>query len=338
MICIESPSPRSKKWTMDYLSRARKVVEIELAEVRAVAARLDARFERAVDLIKSAVENRGKVVVVGVGKSGHVGEKIAATLTSTGSPAVVLNSLNALHGDLGVVSDGDVVLALSYSGETDELINILPALARFDVRKIAITGAIDSTLAKASDVVLDVRVTQEACPLNLAPTSSTTAMLVIGDALAMVLLEARGFNKEDFARYHPAGRLGRALLLKVHQIMRGEDQLAKVLPETPIVEVIKCMTARRAGAAVVVNAVGRLEGIFTHGDFARHFPHTPDIGACPVGDFMTRRPVTISGDRMAAEVLHVLQVHRIDDIVVVDAGEHPIGVVDSQDLSRLKIL
>ena len=323
---------------MDYLSRARKVVEIELAEVRAVAARLDAGFEKAVDSIKSAVENRGKVVVLGVGKSGHVGEKIAATLTSTGSPAVVLNSLNALHGDLGVVTDGDVVLALSYSGETDELINILPALARFNIRKIAITGAVNSTLAKACDVVLDVRVSQEACPLNLAPTSSTTAMLVIGDALAMVLLEARGFNKEDFARYHPAGRLGRALLLKVHQIMRGEDQLAKVSPETPIVDVIKRMTALRAGAAVVVDAAGALEGIFTHGDFARHFPQTPDIGRCTVGDFMTRKPVTISGDKLAAEVLHVLQMHRIDEIVVVDSWERPIGVVDSQDLSRLKIL
>jgi arabinose-5-phosphate isomerase len=323
---------------MDYLSRARKVVEIELAEVRAVAARLDAGFAKAVDLIKSAVESRGKVVVLGVGKSGHVGEKIAATLTSTGSPAVVLNSLNALHGDLGVVSDGDVVLALSYSGETDELINILPALARFNIRKIAITGAVNSTLAKACDVVLDVRVSQEACPLNLAPTSSTTAMLVIGDALAMVLLEARGFNKEDFARYHPAGRLGRALLLKVHQIMRGEDQLAKVSPETPIVDVIKRMTTLRAGAAVVVDPAGILEGIFTHGDFARHFPRTPDIGRCAVGDFMTRKPITISGDELAAEVLHVLQMHRIDEIVVVDSGGCPIGVVDSQDLSRLKIL
>ncbi|HEY5743638.1 MAG TPA: KpsF/GutQ family sugar-phosphate isomerase [Terrimicrobiaceae bacterium] len=323
---------------MDYLSRALKVVEIELAEVRAVADRLDARFERAVNLIKAAVENRGKVVVMGVGKSGHIGEKIAATLTSTGSPAVILNSLNALHGDLGVVSDGDVLLALSYSGETEALINILPAFARFDVKKVAITGAVASTLAGACDVVLDVHVTQEACPLNLAPTSSTTAMLVIGDALAMVLLEARGFNKEDFARYHPAGRLGRSLLLKVHQIMRGEDQLAKVLPNTPIVEVIKQMTARRAGAAVVVNVSGALEGIFTHGDFARHFPQTPDIGTRPVGDFMTRKPITISGDKLAAEVLHVLQMHRIDDIVVVDAGEHPIGVVDSQDLSRLKIL
>jgi arabinose-5-phosphate isomerase len=323
---------------MDYLSRARKVVEIELAEARAVAERLDANFERAVQLIQTSVENRGKVVVVGVGKSGHIGEKIAATLTSTGSPAVVLNSLNALHGDLGVVNDGDVVLALSYSGETDELLNILPALARFDVKLIAMTGNARSTLAKAADCVLDTRVSQEACPLNLAPTSSTTAMLVLGDALAMVLLEVRGFNKEDFARFHPGGRLGRTLLFKVHQIMRGGEQMARVTPDTPVLEVIKRMTACRAGAAVVVDAAGVLEGVFTHGDFARFFPQVPDIGGRPVGEFMTRHPITISGDRLAAEVLHVLQKHRIDDLVVVDDGGRPVGVVDSQDLSRLKIL
>ena len=174
---------------MDYLSLARKAIEIELTEAQSAAARLDAGFEKAVHLIKTAVENRGKVVVLGVGKSGHIGDKIAATLTSTGSPAVVLNSLNALHGDLGVVTDGDVVLAFSYSGETDELINILPAIARFDVKIIAVTGGLNSTLAKAADAVLDVKVSQEACPLNLAPTSSTTTMLVIGDALAMVLLD-----------------------------------------------------------------------------------------------------------------------------------------------------
>ena len=323
---------------MDYLSRARKVVEIELTEARAVAERLDANFERAVQFIQSSVENRGKVVVVGVGKSGHIGEKIAATLTSTGSPAVVLNSLNALHGDLGVVSDGDVVLALSSSGETDELLNILPALARFDVKLVAMTGDTSSTLAKAADSVLDAGVSQEACPLNLAPTSSTTAMLVLGDALAMVLLEARGFQKEDFARFHPGGRLGRALLLKVHQIMRGDDQLAKVEPATPVLEVVKAMTVRRTGAAVVVDGDGTLEGIFTHGDFARFFPDFPDIGVRPVSEFMTRNPITISGDKLAAEVLHVLQKHRIDDLVVVDAEGRPLGVVDSQDLSRLKIL
>src|SRR5215218_3900401 len=205
---------------MDYLEKARRVIALELAEVQRLVTRLDQSFIEAVDLIRRSVENRGKVVVVGVGKSGHIGDKIAATLTSTGSPAVVLNSLNALHGDLGVVADGDVVLALSYSGETDEMVNILPALSRFDVRIIAMTGNPQSFLAQNSHVQLDVSVELEACPLNLAPTSSTTVMLVLGDALAMVLLEARGFNKEDFARYHPGGRLGRTLLMHVHQITR----------------------------------------------------------------------------------------------------------------------
>ncbi len=323
---------------MDFLSRARKVIEMEVAEVQAVASRLDGSFEQAVRLIQASVENRGKVVVVGVGKSGHIGEKIAATLTSTGSPAVVLNSLNALHGDLGVISDGDIVLALSYSGETEELINILPALTRFDVKIIAITGETHSTLGHTADCVLDVKVSQEACPLNLAPTSSTTAMLVLGDALAMVLLEARGFDKDDFARFHPGGQLGRALLLKVNQIMRGDDQLVRVSPDTTVVDALKGMTARRAGAAVAVNADGVLEGIFTHGDFARHFPENPEIGARPVSEFMTRKPITISGEKLAAEVLHILQTHRIDDLVVLDDSGRPIGIVDSQDLSRLKIL
>jgi arabinose-5-phosphate isomerase len=323
---------------MDFLSRARKVVEIELQAVQAMSDRLGAPFEQAVELIRTAVENRNKVVVLGVGKSGHIGEKIAATLTSTGSPAVVLNSLNALHGDLGMVNDGDVVLALSYSGETDELLNVLPALARFDIKIVAITGGLKSTLALAADAVLDVRVEQEACPLNLAPTSSSTAMLVLGDALAMVLLEARGFQKEDFARFHPGGRLGRVLLLKVHQIMRGADQLPQVASHTPVIEVLKAMTSRKSGAAVIVGESGLLEGIFTHGDFARHFPKVPDIGSRTVGEYMTTTPITISGEKLAAEVIHILQHHRIDDLVVVDDEGRPIGVVDSQDLSRLKMV
>lgn len=323
---------------MDHLVRARKVVEIELAEIKAMADRLNGSFNEAVELVRSAADNRHKVVVVGVGKSGHIGEKIAATLTSTGTPAVVLNSLNALHGDLGVVSDGDIIIALSYSGETDELLNILPALARFDVKIIALTGGLSSTLAKAADCVLDAQVSQEACPLNLAPTSSTTAMLVLGDALAMALLEARGFEKEDFARFHPGGTLGRALLLKVRQIMRDADQLAVVALDTPVIEVIKVMNSRRTGAAVIADEAGILLGIFTHGDFARHFSNHPDIGSQPVGDYMTRRPITIGADRLAAEVLNILQKHKIDDLVVVDEGGRAIGLVDSQDLSRLKIL
>jgi arabinose-5-phosphate isomerase len=323
---------------MDYLERARRVFEIELTEASATAERLDSQFILAVDLIRAALERRNKVVVLGVGKSGTIGEKIAATLTSTGSTAVVLNSLNALHGDLGIVADGDVVLALSYSGETQELLSVLPAVVRFGLPIIALTGDKNSTLAKAASAVLDVSVSQEACPLNLAPTSSTTSMLILGDALAMVLLESRGFRKEDFAKYHPGGSLGRSLLLRVNQIMRKIDELALISPAAPVVEAIQAMTKYRAGAAVVVNEDETLAGIFTHGDFARHFPGNPGIGSLPVGDFMTRNPITITGDRLAAEVLQVLEHHRIDDLVVLDEKRRPVGIVDSQDLTRLKIL
>ena len=323
---------------MDYLERARRVFEIELAEASATAARLDSQFILAVDLIRDALERRNKVVVLGVGKSGTIGEKIAATLTSTGSTAVVLNSLNALHGDLGIVADGDVVLALSYSGETQELLSVLPAVVRFGLPIIALTGDKNSTLAKAASAVLDVSVSQEACPLNLAPTSSTTSMLILGDALAMVLLESRGFRKEDFAKYHPGGSLGRSLLLRVNQIMRKIDELALISPAAPVVEAIQAMTKYRTGAAVVVNEDETLAGIFTHGDFARHSPGNPGIGSLPVGDFMTRNPITITGDRLAAEVLQVLEHHRIDDLVVLDEKRRPVGIVDSQDLTRLKIL
>ncbi len=323
---------------MDSLERARRVLSIEISELERLSLRLDGSFVAAVTILRETVEHRGKIVVLGVGKSGHIGEKIAATLTSTGAPAVVLDSLNALHGDLGVVSEGDVILTLSYSGETEELIRILPALARFDVRKIALTGNTTSTLAKASDVVLDVSVLQEACPHNLAPTSSTTTMLALGDALAMVLLEERGFTREDFARFHPAGQLGRSLLLKVSDIMRSGDQAAIVSATDTVVEVLKELTARRAGAALVVDEAGRLQGIFTHGDFARYFPTDPQIGSRCVGEVMTVNPITICADKLAAEVLMVLEQHRIDDLVVTDADGKPLGVVDSQDLSRLKIL
>lgn len=322
----------------DWLDRARRVLEIEIEAVEGLLARLDQRFVEAVELVRSALEHKGKIVVVGVGKSGLIGEKIAATLTSTGSTAVVLNSLNALHGDLGVVADGDVILALSYSGETEELLKLLPALARFDVDIIALTGRADSSLGRAARIVLDVSVPREACPLNLAPTSSTTAMLAFGDALAMVVLEARGFRKEDFAKFHPGGSLGRALLLRVQEIMRPASDIPFLPPETTVLEVIQTMTRHRAGAAVLVAADGTLAGIFTHGDFARHFPSHPDLATKPVSDFMTRNPIVIEADKLAAEVLAIMRSHRIDDLVVIDGDRRPLGLVDSQDLSRLKVL
>ena len=327
---------------MDFLEKAQRVFDIEISAIREVRERLEGKqgesFCHAVEQLIATVERQKKIIVVGVGKSGHIGEKIAATLTSTGAPAVVLNSLNALHGDLGVVADGDLVIALSYSGETDELISLVPALRRFDIKMIAITGAPGSFLATNSDIHLDVRVSQEACPLNLAPTSSSTAMLVLGDALAMVLLEARGFEKEDFARFHPGGRLGRTLLFKVHQIMRGPDHMAIIPPHTTVREALHEMARRRAGAAVVTAENGTLAGVFTHGDFGRHFQADPNLMEKPVGGLMTRNPICVAGDHLAAEVLRILQKHAIDDLVVVDAENRPVGIVDSQDLAKFRLL
>jgi len=323
---------------MDYIEKARRVLDLEIFELQRLRQRLDPNFSRAVEIIKETVEARGKVVVLGVGKSEHIGSKIAATLTSTGSPAVVLDSLNALHGDLGMVADGDALLALSASGETEELLRILPAIPRFQVRIIAMCGDPKSTLAQSAHLFLDVNVEQEACPLNLAPTSSTTVMLALGDALAMVLLEARGFNKEDFAKFHPAGMIGRSLLLRVHQIMRPRNALALVPPDASISAVLKAMTDVRAGAAVVAGEDGELLGIFTHGDFVRHFQTDSRVGERLVADLMTLHPVTVHQDKLAVEVLNLLQRHRIDDLVVVDDNQVPVGMVDSQDLTRLKLL
>jgi arabinose-5-phosphate isomerase len=323
---------------MDYVEKAIRVLEIEILELQRLRDRLGPTFSRAVEIIRETVDARGKVVVLGIGKSGHIGNKIAATLTSTGSPAVVLDSSNALHGDLGVVADGDVVLALSASGETEELLQILPALARFQVRVIALCGKADSTLAQSADVFLDVNVEQEACPLNLAPTSSTTVMLALGDALAMVLLEARGFRKEDFAKFHPGGIIGRTLLIKVHQIMRPRDAMALVPKESLVRDVLKAMSNVRAGAAVVADRSNHLAGIFTHGDFVRHFQLDSKIGDRMVADLMTLNPVTVHRDRLAVEVLNLLERHRIDDLIVVDDDNVPVGIVDSQDLTRLKLL
>jgi arabinose-5-phosphate isomerase len=323
---------------MDYLEKAGRVLDIEIFELKRLRERLGENFSRAVELIKDTVDARGKVVVIGVGKSGHIGAKIAATLTSTGSPAVVLDSSNALHGDLGVIADGDIVLALSASGETEELLRILPAIARFQVRIIAMCSDPKSTLAQNAHLFLDVNIEQEACPLNLAPTSSTTVMLALGDALAMVLLEARGFNKEGFAKLHPGGMIGRSMLMRVHQIMRPRQAMAVVSTNASVRDVLGAMTSVRAGAAVVIGEDEELLGIFTHGDFVRHFQSDPRIGERLVADLMTLNPVTVHKDKLAVEVLNLLERHRIDDLVVIDDDNVPVGIVDSQDLTRLKLL
>ena len=323
---------------MDLEEKARWVIVMQADSLREMASHIDASFGTAVSSIQSALENKGKVVVIGVGKSGNVGHKIAATLNSTGATAVVLNTQNALHGDLGLLSDGDVVLALSYSGETQELLDLLPFVRSFDVKVIALCGKTGSSLSAAADITLDTSVAREACPLNLAPTSSSTAMLVMGDALAMVLLEARGFTESDFARYHPGGSLGRALLLKVGDVMRREEKMPTVGIRARVVDAVAEMNRSRAGACLILDDSGKLAGIFTHGDFARGYENDPALGALPVADLMTRNPISLTEDSLAVEAVKQVGEKRIDDIVVVNADGKPVGLIDAQDLARLKLV
>lgn len=323
---------------MDCEERARAVIRMEAESLREMASRIGPGFGEAVKLLRASLEAKGKVVIVGVGKSGNVGQKIAATLNSTGATAVVLNAQDALHGDLGLLCDGDVVLALSYSGETEELLGLLPFLRSFDVKVIALCGKTASSLSRAADVTLDTSVTREACPLNLAPTSSSTAMMVMGDALAMVLLQARGFTESDFARYHPGGSLGRALLLKVGDVMRRENAIPMVSVSARVIDAVAEMNRSRAGACLILDENGKLAGIFTHGDFARGYEKDPSLGALPVADQMTRNPISLTENSLAVEAVKQVGEKRIDDIVVIDSEGRPVGLIDAQDLARLKLV
>jgi len=323
---------------VNHLAQARKVFDLELAALQAVRAQLDEAFTKAVELILATLRTHGKIIVVGIGKSGHIGHKISATLTSTGSTSVVLNSVDALHGDLGIVNDGDVVLALSYSGESEELLNLLPALKRFPVKIIALTGAPKSALARHCDLVLKTRVPTEACPFNLAPTASTTAMLVMGDALAIAVLQARGFKRQDFARFHPGGAIGRTMLLRVGSIMRSGPRNAVAGENLTVKDALLIMTRARSGCLSVVNARGRLTGVFTDGDFRRHMTADAGLLARPLRSVMTRRPVCIREDALAVEALKVFHERNIDDLIVVNARREPVGLVDSQDLPKLKLM
>ena len=323
---------------VSHLAHARKVFDIELAALKAVRAQLDGAFDRIVEIFTDTLRRRGKIVVVGIGKSGNIGRKISATLTSTGSTSVILDSVDALHGDLGIVNDGDVILALSYSGESEELLNLLPALKRFPVKIIALTGNPKSSLARHSDEVLNVRVPKEACPFNLAPTASTTAMLVMGDALAMTVLQARGFKQSDFARYHPSGAIGRAMLLRVGEIMRTGDRNAVASVGLTVKEALLIMTRAKSGSLSVVNPRGKLVGVFTDGDFRRRMSTDENLLSRPLRSVMTKNPVAVSADALAVEALKIFNERNIDDLIVVNAKREPVGLVDSQDLPKLKIM
>ncbi len=323
---------------MNKVKRAQEIMDLEIEGVRKVRDSLNRGFSEAVELIITATRAGGKVIVTGVGKNLHIGEKISATLASTGTTSVMLNPTQAMHGDLGIVSAGDVLLALSYSGESEEVLSLIPLTRRFGVKIVAMTGVLDSTLARLSDVVLPVTVDREACPFNMAPTASTTATLALGDALAMVLLEARGFKIEDYAKLHPGGAIGRALLLKVADIMRKADRLASVRAGSKVRDAILAMTRARTGSAGIVDEQGRLVGIFTDGDLRRRLPDNPDLLNRKVDDVMTRGPVTVTESSLAVEALRIFEKHRIDDLLVVDEANRLVGAVDTQDLPTLKIM
>jgi len=320
------------------IQQARRVLDIEIAALRRVRRRLGPTFLQAIRLMQQRLENGGKIIVTGIGKSGHIGHKIASTLASTGTTSVTLDPVDAVHGDLGVVARKDLILVLSYSGNTDELLRVVPLIKRQGVPILVMTGNPRSNLARQSDVILDVSVDQEACPLNLAPTSSTTAMLAMGDALAMVLLQSRGFRREDFAQLHPAGSIGRDLLLPVQEIMRPRKSIPICTGKTTVAQALSQITAKRCGAAIVVDAKGKLAGIYTHGDFVRGFQEDAAIGKRSLASVMTKRPITISLGSLAAKALHIFETHRIEDLVVVDAAHRPVGLVDSQDLTRFRLL
>jgi arabinose-5-phosphate isomerase len=317
-------------WIMS-LQRARDVLRIEAEAIRRLIPRIGRSFSDAVDLLLGC---RGRVVVTGMGKAGIIGQKLSATLSSTGTPSHWVHPAEAIHGDMGRVTKADVVVALSNSGETEELTRLLPVIKRIGSRLIALTGQPRSTLAKHSDVVLDVSVRQEACILNLAPTSSTTAMLAMGDALAVVVAERRGFRERDFALLHPGGQLGRRLLLKVSDLMRSGAAHPIMKDTARVRAALLAITRARAGSATVVDSRGRVTGIFTDGDLRRHLDASGRLLERPVREVMTRHPKTIGAERLAAEALRVLREHKIDELVVVDGRRRPVGLLDVQDLLK----
>jgi arabinose-5-phosphate isomerase len=321
-----------------HITKGRRVIALEAAALVSVQRHLDQSFARTVEAMREVIQSGHKIIITGIGKSGTIGTKIASTLSSTGAPSVVLDAVNASHGDLGMVAGGDLVLILSFSGETEEVARLVPSLKRLGTRIVALTGNPKSSLAREAEIHICVHVSREACPLNLAPTASSTAMLAIGDALAMVLLEARGFRKEDFATFHPGGTLGRNLLLKVDDVMRKRDHMAVLTGDATVNEALALIAQKRAGAIAVVDRKGALTGIYTHGDFTRGYQKDVNIGRAKLADVMTRNPITVRVDKLAVEVLNIFESHRIGDLIVVDRKNKPVGLVDAQDLAKVKLV
>ncbi|RQR82719.1 MULTISPECIES: arabinose 5-phosphate isomerase KdsD [unclassified Burkholderia] len=317
------------------LALARDVLDIEADAVRALRDQLDGDFVQAVALLLGC---RGRVVVSGIGKSGHIARKIAATLASTGTPAFFVHPAEASHGDLGMVTSDDVFIGISYSGESEELVAILPLVKRIGAKLIAITGRAESSLGTLADVNLNAAVSKEACPLNLAPTASTTAALALGDALAVAVLDARGFGSEDFARSHPGGALGRRLLTHVRDVMRSGDDVPRVGLDATLSDALFQITAKRLGMTAVVGPDGRVAGIFTDGDLRRVLARDGDFRTLPIVDVMTREPRTIGPDHLAVEAVELMERHRINQMLVVDADGALIGALNMHDLFSKKVI
>jgi arabinose-5-phosphate isomerase len=317
------------------LQLARETLDIEAEALMGLKSRLDARFSQAVQMMLNV---QGRVVVTGMGKSGHIGSKIAATLASTGTPAMFVHPGEASHGDLGMIKAVDVVLAISNSGESDELVSILPVLKRLGVPLIAMTGGMNSALAQHADVVLDSSVSKEACPLNLAPTASTTAQLALGDALAVALLDARGFKAEDFARSHPGGTLGRRLLTHVSDVMRKDDQVPRVLPTAGFSELMQEMSRKGLGASAIVNEAQQIMGIFTDGDLRRLIEKGLDLRSLLAQDVMHANPRTVKQNALAVEAAELMEQFKITSVLVVNDAGQLSGALNTNDLMRAKVI
>lgn len=320
------------------LKTGAEALQLEIDGLVYLKEHLGTEFAELVRLCIRILDNGGKIVVCGIGKSGHVGKKIAATLASTGSPSIFVHAVEAMHGDLGMIQEHDLLLALSYSGESDELVRVLIPAKRLGVMIAAITGNASSSLAKLADLTVPQTVPREACPFNLAPTTSSTATLALGDALAMTLLKLRKFTKEKYGRLHPAGAIGRAVTMRVSDVMRSGDRLALVPPAATIKETILAMTRAHGGSAVITDENGMLLGIFTDGDFRRKAENDLEILSRKVGDVMTKNPASIRADALAVEVLKVVEARKIDDIIVLDSEGKVVGIVDIQDLPGLKLM
>ncbi len=317
------------------LDLAKQVLAIEAEAIQSLAARLGATFLDAVALLLNC---KGRVVVSGIGKSGHIARKIASTMASTGTPAYFVHPAEASHGDIGMIARDDVLIALSNSGESEELLTIVPLLKRQGARLIAITGNANSSLAREADVHLDARVEKEACPLNLAPTASTTAALALGDALAVALLDAKGFGAEDFARSHPGGALGRRLLTHVRDVMRTGDDVPSVPDSTGFSEAMLEMSKKGMGMTAVLDAAGRVSGVFTDGDLRRSLAHLDDIKAARIADIMTRNPRTIGPDKLAVEAVQIMEERKVNQLLVVTGDGTLVGALNMHDLFRAKVI